>query len=35
MFRKDTWVAGYYMDHHDKYECLECENSFIVGRENK
>lgn len=20
------------MDHHDKYECLECGNSFIIGR---
>lgn len=32
MFRKDYWAANYYMDHHDKYECLECKNEFIVGR---
>lgn len=32
MYRKDYWPVGYYADHIDKYECLECGNEFIVGR---
>lgn len=32
MFREDTWSKGFYIDNHDKYLCLECGNSFIIGR---
>lgn len=33
MFRKDTWLEGFYIDNHDKCECLVCGKQFIVGRE--
>jgi len=31
MFRKDYWLKGYYIDNHEKYECLSCKNEFIIG----
>ena len=33
MFRSDTWAKGFYIDNHDKYECLDCNKTFIVGKE--
>lgn len=33
MFRNNTWAKGFYIDNHDKYECLDCNKSFIIGKE--
>lgn len=33
MFRQDTWSDGFYIDNHDKYQCLDCNCQFIVGNE--
>lgn len=33
MYREDTWANGFYIDNHDKYQCLNCDKTFIVGRE--
>lgn len=33
MFRQDTWSDGFCIDNHDKYECLDCQKTFIIGRE--
>lgn len=33
MFRKERWAKGFYIDNHDKCNCLDCEREFIVGRE--
>ena len=33
MYRSDDWFEGYYIDNHEKYECMSCEKEFIVGEE--
>lgn len=37
MYREDGWKEGFYIDNHEKYECIDCGRQFIVGeklREN-
>lgn len=34
MYRSDDWVDGFYIDNHEKYECMCCEKQFIVGEES-
>ena len=37
MYREDEWTEGFYIDNHEKYECVDCGRQFIVGeklREN-
>ncbi len=31
MWRDSTWQEGFYIDSHEKYECMECGNHFILG----
>lgn len=33
MWRKPYWKKGYYIDNHEKYNCLDCGKDFIVGKE--
>lgn len=33
MYREDSWEKEFYIDNHDKFQCLDCNNQFIVGRE--
>lgn len=33
MYREESWDNGHYIDNHVKYECVSCNNEFIVGEE--
>lgn len=32
MYRSETWSKGFYIDNHDKCQCLDCNSQYIVGR---
>ena len=32
MYREESWSEGLYFDNHEKYECLSCWQSFIIGK---
>ena len=33
MYRHELWEEGFYMDTLEKYECLDCEKEFLIGKE--
>lgn len=32
MYREKSWSEGFYLDNLEKYECLNCRQEFIIGR---
>lgn len=31
MYREKSWLDGYYIDNHKRFECSDCDKAFIVG----